>query len=271
MSNTINENLTLNNKTLKRSGDYFKQTSNKYSKSLNGIKTVKRKFKKRRHYLSIKNGYLTDEASESSSFDSSLIDCFNGLATYSDSDDYIVLNKLRKSSNNHVDTKSNGTTSKSQKYLKRYLIHSSASSTSKSHQKRSNRKPKQKFLLVSSSKILNLSARKRRENGSNRDEEMHDVDGVEDRMSTNEIFDNDSYSSNDTENDQSSLTENENNHEADDEHSDWPVNEPSLIQSLNKINNNSNNSSLQVLNNSCLNKKNIIMNNYFVSKFTDPI
>jgi hypothetical protein len=250
----INEN-TSTSKTLKRSGDYFKQTSSKYSKSLNGIKTVKRKFKKRKHYLSMKNDYLTDEASESS-FDSSLIDCFNGLATYSDSDDYIVLNKLRKSSTN-VDYKSNATTCKSQKYFKRYLIHSSASSTSKSYQKRSNRKPKQKFVLVSS-RCLNSSTKKKREN-FNKDEVMHDVDEEEeytDKMSTN-----DSYSSNDTENDQSSLTENENNHEADDEQSDWPVNEPSLIQSLNKINN----SSLQVLNDSCLNKNNILINKYLVS------
>jgi hypothetical protein len=214
-----------NTTTIKNPNNY--SSTKKHNSCLN-----KRKIIKKRRQIP---GYLTD-ASESS-FDSTLIDCFNSLATYSDSDDYVVLNKKyfnrsKKSYYNHHH-------SKKQKRLEnasRVRFYQSSQNKSKS---------KRKFILLSSSNqpteqsqsttATNSSIVGEKERNLKRKCSFDQQTGGNDdiNMETdNNCFGSDNEGENDN---KSSLSETEetDDREADDEQSDWPVNEPSIINLLN--------------------------------------
>lgn len=88
---TIDTSLTIDNNNQNR---LIKNPNNYFNiKKSTSVKSKKRIITKKRR--SFAGGYITD-ASESS-FDSSLVDCFNSLATYSDSDDYYVFNNKKLS------------------------------------------------------------------------------------------------------------------------------------------------------------------------------
>lgn len=220
--------------TIKNPNNY--SSTKKHNSCLN-----KRKIIKKRRQIP---GYLTD-ASESS-FDSTLIDCFNSLATYSDSDDYVVLNKKyfnrsKKSYYNHHHHHHHH--SKKHKRLEnasRVRIYQSSQNKSKS---------KRKFILLSSSNqpteqslattATNSSIVGEKERNLKRKCSFDQQTGCDDdiNMETdNNCFGSDNEGEDDDKNDnKSSLSETEetDDREADDEQSDWPVNEPSIINLLN--------------------------------------